>query len=188
LAEKRHGVSGPIGDIFYEKTALVPGTVGDDEETFFNRWLASNAGDYYRSRNGGVHRGGILGDNEVRLRLIPDAELSAELMSECNLLLYGTYRSNSILSKFKGKLPLSFEGKTIRLGDKEYTADKVAIFAVFPHPINSKRYVAVHGGVAPDAICWGSHLDMHLLPDYLVYAEGNLVDWGIWGNDWQSQY
>jgi len=33
--------------------------------------------------------------------------------------------------------------------------------------------------VTPDAICWGSHLDMHLLPDYMVYSEGEALDWGF---------
>jgi hypothetical protein len=30
-------------------------------------------------------------------------------------------------------------------------------------------YVAVHGGATPDAVTWGSHLDMQLLPDYIAY-------------------
>ena len=25
---------------------------------------------------------------------------------------------------------------------------------------------------------------MQLLPDYLVYSEGEVLDWGFWGNDW----
>ena len=82
---------------------------------------------------------------------------------------------------------MSLTGGAIRISDKTYTAARAAVFAVFPHPRNPERYVAVHGGVTPDAICWGSHLDMHLLPDYLAYSEGELLDWGFWGNDWRSQ-
>ena len=165
----------------------MPGTVGTEEETFFNKWIAENAVGYYRSRNGGVHRGGIMGDNAVQLPVIPDVELSEDLLQTNNLLLYGIYDSNAILSQFEGKLPLTFEGKTIHLSDKSYTADGAAAFAVFPHPSNPERYVAVHAGITPDAICWGSHLDMQLLPDYIVYSGGQLLDWGFWGNDWKSQ-
>ena len=186
-AEKRHRASGPISNLFFNGLILVPGTVGTEEETFFNKWIAENAAGYYRSRNGGVHRGGIMGDNAVQLPVIPDVELTEDLLQMNNLLLYGVYDSNAILAQFEGKLPLSFEGATIHLSDKSYTADRATVFAVFPHPSNPERHVAVHAGVTPDAICWGSHLDMQLLPDYIVYSGGQLLDWGFWENDWRSQ-
>lgn len=170
--EKCHRASGPISNLFFDGLILVPGTVGTEEETFFNKWVAEDAVGYYRSRNGGVHRGGIMGDNAVQLPVIPDVELTEDLLQTNNLLLYGVYGSNAILSHFEGKLPITFEGKTIHLSDKSYTAEAMAVFAVFPHPSNPERYVAVHAGVTPDAICWGSHLDMQLLPDYIVYSGG----------------
>jgi len=185
--EKRPLSSGPIGDIFYDGLILVPGASGSEEETFFNSWVATNAQRYYRSRNGGVHRGGIMGENWVDLPIISDSDLKDDVLVNNNLLLYGTYNSNSILAQFEDALPLVFDRTTIRLSDRSHTSKRVAVLAVFPHPLNPERYVAVHGGVTPDAICWGSHLDMHLIPDYLVYSEGELLDWGFWGNDWKSQ-
>jgi len=186
-SEKRHGASGPVGDLFFERVLLVPGTAGTDEETFFNRWVATHAASYYRSRNGGVHRGGIPGENWVDLPVIPDSELTGEQLASSNLLLYGTFRTNAVLARFEGRLPVSFAGNTIRLCGREFTSDRTAVFAVFPHPDHPSRYVAIHGGVAPDAISWGSHLDMHLLPDYLVYSGGETLDWGLWGNRWETQ-
>ena len=183
---KRHGVSGPIGDLFHEPTVLVPGTAGTEAETFFNDWVARNARQFFAGRNGGVHRGGIMGQNSVELPVASDGELSEEMLADCNLLLYGTGASNAILKRFEGKIPIAFEGKTIRLADKTYTADRAAALAVFGHPENPQRYVAVHGGVTPDAITWGSHLDMMLLPDYIVYSGGELLDWGFWNDDWKS--
>ena len=64
----------------------------------------------------------------------------------------------------------------------------MAILAVFPHPDHPHRYVAIHGGVSPDGVTWGSHLDMQLLPDYVVYCGGKTLDWeagqtsGVFGN------
>ncbi len=185
--EKRHGSSGPVGDLFHDGLILVPGTAGTEEEAFFTSWAARDAKGYYRSRNGGVHRGGIMGDNAVDLPMVNDSDLSEDALAGNNLLLYGTHASNAVLARFEGKLPLAFEGTTVHLADRTHTADRAAVFAVFPHPLNPARTVAVHGGVTPDAICWGSHLDMHLLPDYTVYSEGDLLDWGFWGNDWKSQ-
>ena len=185
--EKRHGSSGPIGDMFFDRTILVPGTAGSKEERHFNLWMAENAAIGFRVRNGGVHRGGILGENSIELAVVNDGDLTeAELLGN-NLILYGTHASNSILARFAGDLPLAFEGDAIRLSDRSYTSDHTAVFAVFPHPKNPDRYVAVHGGVTPDAHSWGSHLGMQLLPDYLVYSRDEVLDWGFFDNDWGAQ-
>jgi pimeloyl-ACP methyl ester carboxylesterase len=185
-AQKRHACSGPISDLFHEPVVLVQGTTGSAEETFFNRWVCSNAQGFFRSRNGGVHRGGILGENSVHLTSAVDMELSDEMRLGRNLLLYGTPASNAVLKRYEGQVPLAFEGNAIRVAGRTYRGDRLAIFAIFPHPENPDRYLAVHGGVTPDAITWGSHLDMMLLPDYLVYDAGSLVDWGFWDNAWPA--
>jgi hypothetical protein len=78
-----------------------------------------------------------------------------------------------------------FEQKAIRLGDRTYSGDRVTVFSVFRHPDNPNRYIAVHGGVTPDAITWGSHLNVLLLPDYMVYDGGRMLDWGFWDNEWK---
>ncbi|MHC4582225.1 MAG: carboxylesterase family protein [Planctomycetota bacterium] len=185
--EKHHGCSGPIGDLFHENVILVPGTAGSDEETFFLGNIAGNARRFFRQRNGGVHRGGIMGENNVDLPVILDSQLSDKDRVQNNLLLYGTYSTNSVLKRFENRLPLAFQEDSITVADKTFRGEKVSIFAVFPHPEHSDRYVAVHGGIAPDAITWGSHLDMQLLPDYIAYNGGKLLGWGFWDNQWQAQ-
>ena len=185
--EKHHAASGPIGDLFHDGLIMVPGTAGTDEETFFNRWIADNARGYFSSRNGGVHRGGIMGHNAVQLPIVADADLGETELTANNLLLLGTLASNAVLARFQDHLPLAFEGDGIHLAGKTYQGPGLAIFAVFPHPLNPQRYIAVHGGATADALCWGSHLDMQLLPDYLVYAGGETLDWGFWDNQWKPQ-
>jgi len=183
--QKRHGASGPIGDMFFERTVLVPGTAGSKEETFFNGWVARHACSFFSARNGGVHRGGIMGQNSVELPVVADVDLPEEAMREANLILYGTPESNAVLKRFAEQTPLRFDADGIAAAGRTYSAKGAAIFAVFPHPDAPERYVAVHGGTEPDAITWGSHLDMMLLPDYIVYARGELIDWGFRGNDWR---
>ena len=134
----------------------------------------------------GVHRGGILGENSIELAVVSDGDLNEDDLLDNNLILYGTHASNAILAQFAGDLPLAFERAAIRLSEKSYASEYVAVFAVFPHPKNPDRYVAVHGGVTPDAHSWGSHLGMQLLPDYLVYAKDKVLDWGFFDNDWMS--
>lgn len=183
--EKRHTSSGPIADLFFDRTILVPGTAGSGESTFFNRWVASNAVSHFKQRNGGVHRGGIVGENSVDLAVVDDSDLTDEDTKVNNLLLYGTHESNRVIERFGSKLPIRFDNGSVELAGRTYEGDRVSVFAIFPHPLNPDRYISVHGGVTPDAVTWGSHLDMQLLPDYIVYSKGEVLDWGFWGNDWR---
>jgi pimeloyl-ACP methyl ester carboxylesterase len=183
--EKRRECSGPIGDLFHANTLLVAGTSGTDEENHFLSLVARKAASNYASFNGGVHRGGILGENNVDLKIFSDTELSEADRRANNLLLFGTKATNSVLARYGNQLPLSFEKGLLTVNERNYKGDKVALMAIFPHPENPDRYVGVHGGVTPDALTWGSHLNLNLLPDFIVYNGGNLLDWGFWNNDWK---
>lgn len=188
LASEKHPSSaGPLGDLFFDRTVLVPGTIGSAKETLFNTWSASNAQEHYKIRNGGVHRGGILGVNAMELAVVNDQDVSDELLAQNNLILYGTDRSNSVFKELASCLPLAFTENSVTLAGKQFTGPKAAIFAVLPHPRNPQRCLAVHGAAAPDAISWGSHLDMHLLPDYIAYAQGEVLGWGFCDNQWKPQ-
>jgi len=183
--QKRHSCSGPIGDLFFEDVILVSGSTGTEEENYFTRMTAYNTRSLFRRTNGGLHRGGIPGENSVMLRYALDTELSDEEIRGHNLLLCGTPATNRILNRFENRLPLRFGSESVKLGDRTYRGDRVAVFAVFPHPENAERYVAVHGGVSEDAATFGSHLNVLLLPDYLVYDGPKVLDWGFFDNHWR---
>ncbi|MFC1735640.1 prolyl oligopeptidase family serine peptidase [Candidatus Hydrogenedentota bacterium] len=186
-SEKRKGCSGPISDIFFDEVIRVKGTTGTDEEDFHINNVAGFARGRFLLTNGGLHRGGVAGENSVTLRGVEDGKLTEEDRKAKNLLLFGTDKTNSVLKSFEGKLPISFGDKSVTLYGKKYEGKKVSAFAIFPHPENPSRYVAVHGGVTPDAIVWGCYLNLLLLPDYLVYDGGKMLDWGFANNDWQLE-
>ncbi|MEO2036317.1 MAG: alpha/beta fold hydrolase, partial [Planctomycetaceae bacterium] len=79
-AGKHHRCSGPIGDLYFENVILVPGSTGTEEENFFTRMAAYNQRSLFRRTNGGLHRGGIPGENSVILPLTPDTELSDDVI------------------------------------------------------------------------------------------------------------
>jgi hypothetical protein len=183
--QKHHGCSGPITDIFFDNLILVPGTTGTEEETHFNTSMASNTATLFTSENGGLHRGGIRGANTITLTSIKDLDLKEGQIRDNNLLLVGTDKTNAVLRKYRDRLPITFKAGTIRLGRRTYQCERVAVLAVFPHPDNPQRYFAVFGGVTPDAITWGSHLNLQLLPDYVVFDRGKMLEWGFWDNAWK---
>ena len=73
----------------------------------------------------------------------------------------------------------------LTLAGKSFKGKDVALIAAFAHPDNSNRYVAVLGGVSDDAITWASHLNLALLPDYLVFERENVIQWGFFDNNWR---
>ena len=183
--QKRPTCAGPISDLFFENVILVAGSSGTEEENYFNQMAVYNLRNMFRRTNGGLHRGGIPGENSMVLPFAVDTDLSDEAIRDNNLLLFGTPATNRLLQRFQDYLSIEFGPKTVTLGDRTYRGDHVAVFAVFPHPENQNRYIGVHGGVTPDATTFGSHLNALLLPDYLVYNGPDLLSWGFFNNQWK---
>ncbi len=65
-----------------------------------------------------------------------------------------------------------------------FDGDHVGFMCLFPHPENPDRYLAMVGGNSPEALAGCTHLNLQLLPDYLVW-QGARSWWGFFGNDWR---
>jgi predicted esterase len=202
--EKRRGVSGPFGDLFIEPALLVYGTSGTDAETHFNQVMANEGLRFFHRTNGGIHRGGIPGENSVPLPVLSDQQLlqlssgdasplklpeqnltlDKDLAERANLFLIGNAKSNNALARLARNLPVAFSNGRIDLAGKTYQGEHLACLAILPHP-DGKRYVGLLAGNEPDAICWGSHLGWQLLPDYLVFNHAEVVEWGFWNHHWR---
>lgn len=201
--QKKPGVSGPFGDLFYGPTVIVYGTAGSDAETNFNQLMARGMPRFYRRYNGGVHRGGITGDNEFEFPTISDEEaltllgsgtpmtsqeitVDKDLLERANFFLIGNRGSNRLLATLSEGIPLDVGEASLTLAGKQYKGERVACLAILPHP-DGNRYVAVLAGCQPDAITWASHLNLQLLPDYFVFDGGKTLEWGFFDNHWRSR-
>jgi pimeloyl-ACP methyl ester carboxylesterase len=182
--QKRPAVSGPFGDLFRRGVVLVTGSTGSAEERFFLEWSAQDGAGFFRTWNGGVHRGGIAGESWVDLLRMTDVEYLAAGDTARNVIAFGTPATNALLGRLAGPLGLELGADVIRLRGREWRGRELALIAVLPHPDGSDRYVALHGGATPDAIAAGAHLHWQLLPDYLVYDGERVVDWGHLDSDW----
>ena len=200
--EKRPHLAGPFGDLFYEPTVIIRGTCGSTEQTRFNEMMARNIPRTFRARNGGVHRGGIMGENSVPLPVLTDEQylsitgtdakpiesagitIDKALLQRSNLWCIGHSSSNAVLARLASHLPVRYGEGEIELGGLVYRGQHLAFFAIFPHP-DHRRYVALLSGIEPDAITWGSHVGHQLLPDYLIFDHDRIVDWGFWNNHWR---
>jgi hypothetical protein len=187
--EKRPELAGPFGDLFYAKTQLVTGTTGSAEESFFNDWCAKDAALFFKEWNGGVHRGGIRGENWVDLEVATDAEWLSHAGSQgrgaANVVAYGTPQSNKLLAAVADEVAVWAEPDMVRVGERVIRGESLGLIAVVPFPGGLSRYLGVHSGTRPDAVTSGAHLNWQLLPDYLVYDCERVREWGFFDNNWQ---
>lgn len=183
--QKRHGASGPIGDMFLNSLRLVAGTTGGEHESSLIQQMSQAIPGYFRSHNGGVHRGVFDGESHYDIAVVDDATITDEEVESCNLLCLGTPQSNSVLAGFGGAIPIDFADDEIRLADRIYRGKQLGVSACFPSPANAERLVVVTGGVTPEAVTGATHLHLQLLPDYLVWDGDQILEWGFFDNAWQ---
>jgi len=181
---KRHGVSGPIGDLFFAPHRFIYGTGGSDHEAFILAWLARHLPGYFRQCNGGVHRGVFAGESWHELPFVEDGKADEQDVEQCNLMLYGSAESNAVWRQYREHIPVEVGRSGVEIAGREFEGKNVGFTCVFPHPANAQRYLCVTGGNSPEALAGCSHLGLQLLPDYLVW-QGAQTWWGFFDNDWR---
>jgi len=182
--EKRRGVSGPIGDVFFAPQRFVYGTGGDGEEAFVLQQLSRFVPGHFRENNGGIHRGGIRGTSWYDLPFVADTAATEEELAQSNLVLYGSPEANCVHARYRDRLPLEAGPDGVRIAGRAFEGPDVGFACIFPHPDNPDRYLAVVSGNSPEAIAGSAYLNLQLLPDYLVWR-GSDAEWGFFGNDWR---
>jgi len=181
---KHHGVSGPVGDLFFAPQRFVFGTGGDEHERFLLDWLKGHLPGFFRSSNGGVHRGVFAGESWYQLPVVSDTEITDDEVRESNLVLYGSPSANAVLRRFRDHIPVETSSAGMEIAGRTFDGDHLGFMALFPHPESPDRYLTVVGGNSPEAVAGCSHLNLQLLPDYLVW-QGCQTWWGFFDNDWR---
>jgi predicted esterase len=180
---KRHGLQGPMTDIYEERFIYVYGSAGDDEEDRINQHAASRARDAFT---------GAFGDRLFvgKFRVKKDTEVSGDDLQNANLILIGRPESNEITKKIQSKLPIRLEGDTI-VAKGNLPAKDLHIAFIYPNPLNPQRYVFVQ--YATDAKSFESVPKSEQLPDYMIFqrvSDGKItktefLDVGHFNGRWQ---
>jgi dienelactone hydrolase len=156
---KRHGLQGPIDDAFMDSFVFVSPT-GKSAHPRIEAWVAveePRAIEFWRR----IMRGDA--------RVVRDDAVTESLISSANLVLWGDPQSNKVLSRILDKLPVRWDSREIRVGDKSFAADHHVPVLIFPNPLNPRRYVVLNSGFT-----WqeNAHLSnarhVPLLPDWAV--------------------
>ncbi len=157
---KRHGVSGPLRDLWYAPFIVVYGT-SDPLQLEANRTTAEAVARYSDWVN-------------LAMPVFADHEVTEHQLRNTSVVLIGNPRSNRVLSKVADQLPFRFDDDALHFGGRSYRGEEVGISTVRPSPFNPDRYLVVHAGVGARGTLSARYLPEYL-PDFLIY-DGRLRD------------
>ncbi len=157
--QKRHGLQGPIDDAFMDSFIMVRPT-GEPLNAKLGAWAAEGL-------QHAVEEWHLQFRGEARVK--DDSAITAEDMASNNLILWGDPRSNKLLAKLAGKLPIRWDAAGVRVGASTYSAEDHAPVLIYPNPLNPKHYVVLNTGFTFCEVGRPSNaLQIPKLPDYAV--------------------
>ncbi|MCK4556376.1 MAG: hypothetical protein KAU47_02575 [Candidatus Aminicenantes bacterium] len=105
--------------------------------------------------------------------IIPDAEVTGEIIDRYNLVLFGSPETNSITAKINKDLPISIKENRVFINDQIIEGEDLALQMIYPNPLNPEKFILVREGISPEGeelsglfntIYSGSGM-----PDFIVY-------------------
>jgi hypothetical protein len=181
---KRHGLQGPIDDAFMDSFVMVRPT-GPALDEQLARWTAAemkHAIEHWRLQFRGEPR--VKDDKDIT-----EADILAH-----NLILWGDPSSNAILAKVIGKLPLSWNKESVRIGEASYPASHHVPVLIYPNPLHPRRYIVLNSGFTFREYDYLNNArQVPKLPDFAVVdlnvpvssrAVGGIVTAGFFTEEW----
>jgi dienelactone hydrolase len=184
---KSPGLTGPVDDAFMDAFTFVRPT-GKPLNPELAAWVEgelTTARHLWRD----VYRGEV--------PVVADSALTEADIASKNLVLWGDPTSNKVLAKIlaTGKLPLTWDGKSLTFRGKTYPSANHAPILVFPNPLNPQRYVVLNSGLDFRADGYGNNaLQTPKLPDWAVVDlrtapgprwPGRIVEAGFFDEAWK---
>jgi len=155
--EKVPGLAGPITDAYHDEIIHVYGTQN-----------ASHTSSLQRTAQRGAN-GWPLGLWHLDQRVVADTEVTAQMMREAHLALYGGPGDNAVLDRIMEQLPIRAEEDAVVMANgQRFEGRRVGARYVYPNPEQPDRYVLVHLGTSPEAVSLTRNLP-DFVPDYVVY-------------------
>jgi len=152
-------LQGPIDDAFVDSFLIVRPT-GTAQNTNVGAWISSAL-----AKATNEWRAQFRGDARVK----DDSRIAEADIAANNLVLFGDPQSNRVLRRIIDKLPIQWDGDSVRVGEKTFSADMHVPVCIFPNPLNSARYVVLNSGFTFAEAGAGSNAQQTpKLPDYAV--------------------
>ena len=128
-------------------------------------------------------------------RLLSDTEIGEVELSQHNLILFGDPSSNQVLKKIVDKLPIKWGDQQIQADKRTWDTSQHALIAVYPNPLNPKRYVVLNSGFTFREYDYLNNArQVPKLPDWAIVdlrtpphsrGPGKIVDADFFGEKWE---
>jgi len=128
-------------------------------------------------------------------RVVKDTELTPEMITNCNLVVWGDPQSNQVLAKIIDKLPLQWNAGGLKFANQDYAASQFVPVLIYPNPLNPNRYVVLNSGFTYREYDYLNNArQVAKLPDYAIVDlsvppnsryPGKIADAGFFDEDWK---
>ena len=184
---KSPGLTGPVNDAFFEPFVFVRPS-GKPLNPELGTWVES---ELTAARH--LWRDVFRGDTPV----IADTALTDADLASKNLILWGDPTSNKVLAKLlaTGKLPLTWDAKSLTFRGQTYPSANHAPIFIFPNPLNPARYIVLNSGIDFRTEGYGNNAHQTpKLPDWAVVDlrtppgprwPGKIVNAGFFDEEWK---
>jgi dienelactone hydrolase len=89
---------------------------------------------------------------KVSPRVFLDTEITDADIARYSLMLIGGPEANKVSAKLAAKLPLRVSADAIRIDGKEFKVKDAAVQMLYPHPLNTARYVWIFAGTSTNGM------------------------------------
>ena len=81
------------------------------------------------------------------VRVVTDAQVTAEQIKSCHLICFGDFTSNRYLHSVASHFPIRWTREELKIGSRAFDPSIHAPVFCFPNPRNPERYVVVNSGM-----------------------------------------
>jgi acetyl esterase/lipase len=163
--EKTPETAGPMAGAMNGPFAVVVGTIAEDEMA--RKLCESKAKDL---------AGYWMQTQHQPVRMFKDTEISEADLARYSLVLIGGSEANAVTRKLAGSLPLKISGSDVTIDGRTFHAPDAGVAMVYPHPLNSARYVLLMASTSPSGMYFINPLRFDMNDHDFVIADGVMPD------------
>jgi len=177
---KRHGLQGPIDDVFLEPFLVVRPT-GTPWNAAANQ-QALRLLDEFDQRYRIAFRG--------RIRIKNDAEVTEADFARYHVVLFGDPGSNQWIRRLNGRVPVQWTREFVAVGSRRFSAADSLPALIYPSPLNSSHYVVMNSGITANWEDWAGDFSTPQYGDFaILHVDGknvpDVVYAGIFDEFWR---
>ncbi len=131
---KKHGLSGPIQDVYFKKFVIVTPSCDDPKTQALWEQVAEKAMSW-RSKM-----------TFESFKFVKDKDVTPEMLKSTSLICFGNQENNSVLNMLHSNLPITLQNGQLSCNGSVSPHKVAALAMIYPNPLSEDQYVVVCTG------------------------------------------